>query len=339
MPLLHATAFLKSPGDSPTGPVAVLFGSQRHLLRQAFDALRSQVLSGDEENEISLTRFAGKETEWKTVRDELRTVSMWGDVRLVVVEEADTFVTAHRASLEQYVKSPSKKSVLVLSVKSWPKNTRLAKMVAQDGLTVECSELKGTALMRWLSDCCLTEHDKQITRDAAALTVEMAGTDLGLLSQELAKAAAYVGTAKKITVDDVRAVVGGWATKTAFNMIDALIGGRLNQSLTMLDKLLSAGESPHRILGAIGFSFRRIAAAVEAARHGVRLKDALAKTGIFANRIGESASHLRRIGRPQAEKIHAHLLQADSQLKGGSRISERVALEQLLVRLSGRSAG
>jgi DNA polymerase-3 subunit delta len=116
---------------------------QHHLKSTALNWLRSVILNDDE---TGLTRFAGKDADLQTVSDELRTVSMWGDRRLVVVEDADEFVTKYRPGLEKYAQAPAKKSALVLDVKSWPKTTRLAKQVAQTGLEIECTELKGVAL-------------------------------------------------------------------------------------------------------------------------------------------------------------------------------------------------
>src|SRR5438132_878773 len=96
---MHAVDFLKQP-PSEVPPVAVLSGGQRHLKQSALAVLRKIVIADDE---TSLTRFTGREADLQSVTDELRTISMWGDRRLVVVEEADEFVTKYRAALEKYV--------------------------------------------------------------------------------------------------------------------------------------------------------------------------------------------------------------------------------------------
>ena len=45
--------------------------------------------------------------------------------------------------------------------------------------------------------------------------------------------------------------------------------------------------------------------------------------------------YLRRVKRPRAEKILARLLKADSDLKGGSPLSDRLQMELLLLWLAG----
>jgi DNA polymerase-3 subunit delta len=90
---------------------------------------------------------------------------MWGDRRLVVVDDADDFVTKYRSNLEKLVEKPAKKSVLVLDVTTWPKSTRLYKQVAARGLDVECSELKGPQLLKWLQETARDEFSQTLTRD------------------------------------------------------------------------------------------------------------------------------------------------------------------------------
>lgn len=333
---MHATEFLKAPQKQTLGPVVVLSGSERHLKQQALHALMQIVLGSDDD--VGLTRFDGRESDWRTVSDELATVSMWGEKRLVLVEEAGPFVSANRSALEKYVQKPARQSVLALDVGSWKKNTRLAKAVAEHGLEIECAQLKGGAAVRWLTGQARSEHGKTIGRDAAQLVVELAGEDLGLLDQELAKLAAYVGDRERIEAEDVTKLVGGWKAETTWTMIGAVRDDNLGLALECLNKLLVSGESPQKILGGISFVYRKLAHATELSRQGMKLNAALNKAGVFRNEIASAERYLRRIGRPQAERFYDRLLAADAALKGSSRLNPQLQLEKLLVELTGRGA-
>ena len=87
---MHATAFLKAPQDKPTGAIVVLSGTERSLKLDALAALMPLVC-GDGSDDSSATKFDGKDADLKSVRDELQTVSMFGDRRVVLVENADDF--------------------------------------------------------------------------------------------------------------------------------------------------------------------------------------------------------------------------------------------------------
>ena len=331
---MHATAFLKAPDEAELPGVIVIHGPEVWLKQESLRAVTDR-LTREAGEDAMISRFGGNDAELKTVVDELRTISMWGDGRVVVVDDGDPFVSNYRSGLESYIKAPAKHSTLILVVKTWPKNTRLAKAVAKSGLNLECAELKGAALTQFLTDSA-GECGKRLSRAAAAVLIELAGPEPGQLSQEIAKLAAYVGDRDRISEEDIRAVVGGWSTQTAFAMIDALIAGRLPVALELLDQLLSAGEAPQKILGAISFSLRRLAAGTENARQGMSLREALTKAAVFRNRIDEANTYLRRIGRPRAERFLQNLVTTDANLKGDSRATGRLELEQLLVRLSGR---
>jgi len=328
---MHATDVLRKAPAVPG--VVVLTGGQQHLKSTALAWLKSVVLSDDD---IALTRFAGKDAELQTVWDELRTVSMWGDRRLVIVDEADEFVTKHRSGLEKYAAAPAKKSVLVLDVKSWPKTTRLAKQIATTGLDIECTELKGVALSKWLQDTARDVHQAELNRDAAALLIELIGNELGLLDQELSKLGSFVGQGGTITAEAVRAMVGGWRMETTWAMTDAVRDGDLGHALKDLNDLLFHGEAPQKLIGGIHFVFRKLAYGTDLSRKQP-LEAALREAGIFPQAIGPSTAYLRRLGRANAEHLIQKLLQADLNMKGGSRLPERLQLEQMLIGLSGKS--
>jgi DNA polymerase-3 subunit delta len=331
---MHATEFLDRKDAAPPTGVVVLFGEETQLRQDVVRALVQSVLRGDE---LSLGKYAGKDVELKTILDELRTVSMFSSGRMVVVEEADDFVSNYRTQLEEYVERPAKGSLLVLNVKSWPANTRLAKKLAtgKAGLALECKPLSGAKLMAWLTAQAKSAHNLQLTRDGAALMAELAGNSLGLLTQELSKLAAYVGDRSRIGVEDVRALVGGWRAETTWTMLNAVRDNDLNHALLCLDKLMVSGEPALKILGGVTFVFRKLATATDVSRQGTALRVALKDAAVFPSEIDAAEKYLRRIGRARADRIIPRIAETDYRLKGGSRLPERVELEQLLIWLAG----
>ena len=103
---MHATEFLRTPPDALPCVIA-LIGDERALKDSAIATLTTAALN---ENDDAPSRFTGKNADMKTVRDELLTISMWSDRRVVIIDEASDFVSANRAALEKYVEAPAKKS-------------------------------------------------------------------------------------------------------------------------------------------------------------------------------------------------------------------------------------
>lgn len=327
---IHATDFVGKENDPPQVPVMVLYGSERTLKVDALHRIPG-CATCENEDDICFTRVAGADAELTDITDELLTVSMFGDRRIVMVEDADDFVKDHRPGLEKYVASPSKASLLILDVKSWPKNTRLAKAVVQTGLAVECNPLSGPALLKWLQNLAQDRHGKTIDRDATSLMVNLAGNGLGVLQQELSKLVSLVGDAPTITSEDVRQAVGDWRTQTTWGMLDAVRDGNVSEAVASLDNLMSAGEPAQKIMGGITFVFRKFAEATEIARQTRDLRGALNSAGVFPSGVAAAETYLRRIGFDRASRILQLLADTDANLKGGSRVDERRQLEHLLI--------
>jgi DNA polymerase-3 subunit delta len=320
----------KVPATIPS--VVVLSGRQRHLKHVALEILLKRIIDDDE---TSLTRFAGRDAQLQTVSDELYTVSMWGDRRLVIVEDADEFVTKYRAGLEKLVDKPAKKSVLVLDVESWVKTTRIYKQIQAVGLEIECSDMKGSQLLKWIQETAGETYNCSITREAAVLLVELIGEELGMLDSEIAKVASYVGAQGKVGVDDVKGLVGGWRLETTWAMTDATRDKDLDFALKALDQLLTAGEAPLKLYGGISFVFKKFSQAADFSRT-TTLDQALRQAGAFPNAIAPGQTYLRRLGRPKAERILQRLLRIEAGLKGMDPLPERVQLERLLLDLAGK---
>lgn len=329
---MHALEFLADNKPFPAVAIVAMYGAERYFRTEV---LRRIPGASGEEAELSLTRVAGDQAELKTVMTDLRTVSMFGDRRVLLIEDADPFVSENRAALEKYVAQPAKGSLLILDVKAWKKTERLFKLVEQHGLNIECGELKGAELLRWMQQIAKQEYGKALDRENASLIVAMAGDGLSMLRQEIAKLAALVGETPTIAREDVIAAVGGWRTETTWVMLDALRDGHPGKALENLQKLFRAGESPAKILGGVVFTFRKFAEATELARQGEKLSVALNRAGVFASSVGAAEAYLKRLGFERASRILALLMEADSEIKGGSRTDPQLLLERLFVRLAG----
>jgi DNA polymerase-3 subunit delta len=328
---MDSLAFLERPGKSKPQPVCALPGDEDFLKRQVVLALRRRVL-GEGDDGFGYSSYPGDKAVWSAVHDELQTLPFLGGRRLVVIEGADPFVTAHRAALEKYVAAPSATGVLVLVVKTWPANTRLAKLIDNNG-TITCNTPALSRLPEWCARWCQTQCGKQLAAPAAQLLVELIGPEMGLLDQELAKLAAYVGDAEKIEAADVDKLVGNSRTEEVWTIFDAIGAGKPAEALAVLDRLLDQGSPVPMLLGAFSYQMRLLARAGRLVAQGKPLPAALAEAGQpwKADRL---QAQMRHLGRRRLARLYEWTLDVDLGTKGGSQLPEKVQLERLIVRLA-----
>jgi len=328
---MDSLAFLER-GGGKLHAVYVLHGDEDFLKRQVLAALRALVFGADG-NDFGLSTHAGDQATFAAIHDELQTLPFLTPRRLVVVENADPFVTRHRAVLEKYLAEPAPTGVLVLDVKSWPSNTRLYRLVAS-AASIGCKGPAPYKLPDWCVQWAASRHGKQLAAPAARLLVDLVGADMGQLDQELAKLAVYAGSSPRIEAADVDRLVGSSRAENIFKIFDALAAGRPGEALGILDHLFEQGEEALRILGAFSWQLRRLAQAARLRGQGLSPAAALEQAGFPPYTRQAAEQHLRHLGPGRADRLYDWLVEADLGLKGSSQLPPRTQLERLVARLS-----
>lgn len=327
---MDALSFLELKKLPEPAPVYVLAGNERLLKRLVLKRLRQLVL-GTQPDELADCQLRGDEATYATVNDELLTRPFLSARKLVTVEEADGFVSTHRDKLERYLEKPSTVGVLVLDVKSWKSNTRLAKALPQQ-VTLLCDALKPQVLRGWLIRWAQEQQGQKLEPAAADLLMSLVGDDLGVLDQEIAKLAVYVGTGQPITAKAVDELVGQSRLETAWQMLDQLSAGQGGAALETLHQLLRQGDDVHKILGAMSWQLRKLAQVARLLQAGRSLGDSVAQAGLPPFKRDQVQQSLRRFG-PKASHFYELLLRADSTLKSSDRLPDVGVMERLLVDL------
>jgi DNA polymerase III subunit delta len=327
---MDALNWLRDASNEPIQPVYAVFGDDSYLIRESIAAVARAVLP-DEDRDAGLSRFPGASTPLATVLDEVCTLPFFSRRRLVVVDEADPFVTKHRKGLEAYVANPSHSGTLLLQVKQWPSSTKLAQLVEKAGLAINAAAPREADLVAWLTQLAKTDFSVQLSPDGARLLVELVGPEAGLLAAEVEKLAVYAGDSRKIERGDITKLVGGGRVESIWKTLDAATTGEGRLALEHLENLLAAGEQPLGLLAAMSVSLLKIhyAGRLRAAR--LDLNEACRIAGVPPYAARKQHAHL---GPRRVDQLPAMLLKADLDLKGGSSLDPRTILEILLIRLS-----
>jgi DNA polymerase III subunit delta len=221
------------PKEAPK-PIYALVGSDAFLqLLKLKDILA--LLPPD----VQRTDADGERAELAEVLDECRSFAMFGGGKLVVVRNADDFISRYREQLEEYCTHPSDSATLVFRVASMPSNVRIYKAIQKTGKIEDCNPPKTVA--RWIVDHAKNAHAATITPDAAELLQELIGNDLGKLDTELAKLALL--SDGKIRAEHVGEGTAFQREQKMWEMTNALAAGDPAEALRRWRQLVSSDPS------------------------------------------------------------------------------------------------
>jgi DNA polymerase-3 subunit delta len=331
---MDALQFLDRSAKAKRQPVYVLVGDEDFLKRQVREAILAAVL-GDADPALAVAVYPGDKLDFSTVRNDLDTLPFLSPCRVVVVENADAFVTNHRQALEQYAARPSAAGILVLDVKAFPETTKLAKALP-DAAKVMCKAPPAYRLPAWCSEWAKARHGKKLAPDAAELLVELVGPAMGLLDQELGKLAVAVGAKPSIDAEDVDKLVGRSKSADVFRILDAIGEGKPAVALGILEDLFAEGEAPMAVLGPLTAQLRKLAAVWRVYSETRQLGPAMdaARVPTWPRARESLERQLKWLGGRRLEKLTEWLVEINLGLKGGRALPERAQGERLIVRLA-----
>lgn len=327
-----ALDYLVDPSATAIKPVIAVFGDDSFLQQRVVHAIANQP-AGDH-GEMAETRFNGDQASLSDVLDEARMLPFLASRRLVIVDPAEKFVTAHRAELEHYADHPSSTGVLTLVVQTWTSTTKLAKKVEKMGLAVDCRSPDARQLPKFLKHLAESEHRVKIDADAVGLLLDLVGPESGLLASELSKLATYVGERKAIVAADVARMTGSGRVEEIWNILDAATTGNGAHAVHDLDRLLASGEAPVRILAAFTASLLKVHHAGRLRRLRIEAREALRQAGIPPFAQEKTMRQHTHLGPTRVDALPTALLQTDLDVKGSTQLTPQAVLERMVVELA-----
>jgi DNA polymerase III subunit delta len=181
----------------------------------------------------------GETAELADALDEVRSFSMFGDAKAVMIRNADSFVTKYREQLENYLAAPADSAMLILRLNSLPSNQRIYKAIEKIGRVISCEAPKDPT--RWIIDHGRSAHKLNIAPDAARMLADLVGNDLGRLDNELAKLSLIHGGA--VGVREVEAAVAFQRERQMWDLTNALACGDRAAALRRWRQLVQLDSS------------------------------------------------------------------------------------------------
>lgn len=296
-------------------PVLLLAGDDDLLLQRALERTLAEQRSSLPDLDVEVCDV--QETEHLP---ELRTASLFGGHKTVVVRGAETLSGDLKREVEDYLESPSDEATLVIVARGVGRIPKIAKLAGEHGQRVDVKRPMDWDDKGW--DRLVGEEFRRLSRRADAHAIAAirghAGNDPAEIASKVAQVHAAAAPGATIGAEEVEAVVEGHGRVSGFAIADAVADRDPAGMLTALRGSLESGEAPLAILGAVTFRFRQLLQV----RAGASAKEA----GISPGQHGRLKRIAAAFTPGELAWCHDRLARIDVELKG-SELPDELVLE------------
>ncbi len=372
------TDFLHKHSKLNNLPVYIISGGEYFLKKQAMAGIKKQFFYEGGVKE-GLIEFNGKDTGndfivnkaeghavqnvkastlFNNIFDEVRISPMFGKHKLIIVENADSFLVKYQEKISEYIKNPFSINSLVMEVLSIDKRTRIAKaMNGKDGILIECDKLYDrpapwetnkheydSELTKWIV-MHARNFDKTMNLKSAFCLLEKTGNNLAIIDKQLDLLSTFVGDRNEISIKDIQMLSGASHREKLYHLLDAIGMKNTISAVKLAENLFNIGMENER--KTITFDPKSIAITIVISAHkrmrdlwkiirildrGGDKNDILEQTSVkkpFIDKMIKQAQNFKEEEMPEKWK---YMLEADLLCKT-SRLSPTLIIEQLITRL------
>jgi len=328
--------------ERPAKPVYLLTGSDRPKIDTALVRLRIHF-----EPEATDIRSA-LDTSGEAVVALCNAGSLFGDARLVVVEDVDGrrdsegrlkggWKAADIDLVASYLSSPAPSTVLALVGEDVKKTSALFKACVKAGdileYVVEKRKIQG-----WVADQ-FRQRGARAEPEACAALVQIVGDDLHALALEIDKLATWAA-GEPIGEREVEQLAAAAAEAPIFTLTDAWAARDAARVLGSSETIFERESKPRRdtaarLAGALGSHLGRLRSLKRLTAEGVKPREAAGKLRMHPFYAEKVARQSEAFSPEELDDAVVRLAELDGALKGQSKLAPDLEVQRALVALTG----
>ncbi len=205
---------------------------------------------------VNLSYLDIEHLNFEDLNNETQQVSMFGEKKLMVL----TNVFSNKDFKEKFLKNSksllNSEDTILIYEENVPKNDKFLVFLKTKTKSQEFKPLEGESLKNWARKE-LSTYQAKISPEAETLLINLVGSDLWQLSNEIKKLTDYKNGGR-IEKEDIELLVKPVIETDIFDTIDAIALKDKKRAILLLHKHLEKGESPLYLLSMINFQFRNL---------------------------------------------------------------------------------
>lgn len=323
-------------------PIYFLFGDEEFLIDEACGRIMDAVID-ESSRSFNMDLLFGSDVSPSDIVERALAYPLMAERRVVVVRDIDkTFAQRGKpdehSSFARYMKSPAATTVLIMTAATSDFLTRSKSgsgakapynLVVENASSVQFKKVYDRDLPSWVASR-IRAQGRDITPEAVDLFVGYIGASLRVLNNEIDKLFTFVEDRQRITVEDVRAVVGASKVYNVFELQKAVGTKNLELSVEIGERMLRAGEPEQLILTMLVRYFMILWRLTELRTRAKDQNEIARNLGISSFFLNEYTAALSRYPMTHLRNAFEALLHADIVLKS-TRTEPALVLQMMLI--------
>lgn len=238
--LLNVDEFLAELSKKKCHQNLLLLGEEGYFHDEVIAALKKVVLE-DAKAEFSTFTFYLTQSKLEEAIDAASTHSLLTPYKIIIIRELERLrenqlKEREEIALERYLGDPNPQTYFVIVADRLDGRRKLTQIIQKNSWTVRCERLSNDELILRINEI-VKQEGKEIEPYAIRELVDAVGNNLLLIKQEIEKLFCFIGTRKRIIIDDVDVLMFRTRVNSIFDLVDALNRRDREQSLAILNNL------------------------------------------------------------------------------------------------------
>lgn len=321
-------------------PIYLVYGNESFIINETRQRIISHAIT-EEEMDFNFSTYDLEETPVEVAIEDAETFPFMGERRVVILQNP-IFLTSEKSKgkvehnvkrLEDYIQSPAPYTILVITAhyEKLDERKKITKALKKAGEVVEAKKLSEQELKSWIRERATT-HGVQIDEEAVELLINLAGTNLMMLTQELDKLSLYASDTNLVDAAVVEKLTVRSLEQNIFALVDKVVQRRTDEALRIYYDLLKQNEEPLKILAILAGQFRLIYGVKELSRRGYGQQKIATNLKVHPFRVKLAAGQAKHFDDAQLSRIIDLLSQGDYEIKSG-KIKKELMIELFLLKL------
>ncbi|WP_028399262.1 DNA polymerase III subunit delta [Ectobacillus panaciterrae] len=319
-------------------PLYVLYGTETYFINETLNVLLSHALE-EQDREFNTVTYDLDEAYLDDVVEDARTLPFFGE-RKVIIVKSPYFLTSQKEKIEQNVKvletyltepSPFSIVVFIAPFEKLDERKKITKLLKKQAEVLEANPLQIQDVRKWVKERA-DEQGVSMETDAVDMLLELAGSNVMMLSQEMNKLCLYTGTGGTVTKQLVTELVPKSVEQNVFTLVEKVVRKDIAGAMRILDELLVQQEEPIKILALLAGQFRLLYQVKELQQHGYAQNQMASHLGVHPYRVKLAMNQTSSFSFEELRNIINSLADADYDIKTG-KMEKRLVLEFFIMSL------